>query len=37
MATVFGKQVYIFGGIGSEVIGDMLEYDIPKNRFAELD
>lgn len=36
MAAVFNKSVYIFGGIGSEVLGDMLEYDLLTNKFKEL-
>jgi len=36
MAAIFNKSVYIFGGIGSEVLGDMLEYDLLNNKFKEL-
>jgi hypothetical protein len=29
MAADNFKKVYIFGGIGSEVLCDLIEYDIP--------
>jgi hypothetical protein len=36
MAADYQKKLYIFGGIGSEVMGDLIEYEIPTGRFREL-
>ena len=36
MATDYQKKIYIFGGIGSEVFGDMIEYEINFGKFREL-
>jgi len=36
MAADYLKKIYIFGGIGSEVMGDLIEYEIPTGRFREI-
>lgn len=36
MAAENFKKVYMFGGIGSEVFGDLIEYEIPVGKFKEL-
>lgn len=36
MATEYYKKIYFFGGIGSEVMGDIIEYDILSSKFREL-
>lgn len=36
MAADYLKRIYIFGGIGSEVFGDMIEYEIQFGKFREL-
>ncbi|CAD8100009.1 unnamed protein product [Paramecium sonneborni] len=36
MAADYQKKIYIFGGIGSEVFGDMIEYEIQFGKFREL-
>lgn len=35
MAAVYGKSSFFFGGIGSEVMADMIEYDLTINKFKE--
>ncbi|CAD8082197.1 unnamed protein product [Paramecium sonneborni] len=36
MAADYQKKIYIFGGIGSEVMGDLIEYEIQTGKFQEI-
>ncbi|CAD8088588.1 unnamed protein product [Paramecium primaurelia] len=36
MAADFQKKIYMFGGIGSEVMGDLIEYEIQTSKFREI-
>ncbi|CAD8093348.1 unnamed protein product [Paramecium sonneborni] len=36
MAADYQNKIYMFGGIGSEVLGDLIEYDIQTGKFREI-
>ncbi|CAD8175841.1 unnamed protein product [Paramecium pentaurelia] len=36
MAADFQNKIYMFGGIGSEVMGDLIEYEIQTKKFREI-